>query len=41
MNPAGEPDFNSMFDNSSTPVQQAMSNDPMPANFGGFGNNLF
>ncbi len=41
MNPAGEPDFNSMFDHSSTPVQQAMSNDPMPANFGGFGNNLF
>ncbi len=41
VNPAAEPDFNSMFDKSSTPVQPPVQNDPMPANFGGFGNNLF
>ena len=40
-NPIAEPDFNSMFDKTSTPVQDNMQNDPMPANFGGFGNNLF
>jgi hypothetical protein len=41
VNPVGEPDFNSMFDKTSTPVQENVQNDPMPANFGGFGNNLF
>ena len=41
LNPITEPDFNSMFDHSSTPVQEQLSNDPAPANFGGFGNNLF
>jgi hypothetical protein len=41
VNPVAEPDFNSMFDKSSTPVQPPVQNDPMPANFGGFGNNLF
>lgn len=41
VNPIAEPDFNSMFDKSSTPVQPPVQNDPMPANFGGFGNNLF
>jgi len=41
VNPIAEPDFNSMFDKTSTPVQENVQNDPMPANFGGFGNNLF
>jgi len=41
VNPITEPDFNSMFQHSSTPVQEPVANDPMPSNFGGLGNNLF
>lgn len=36
-----EPDFNSMFAGPSTPLVNSGASDPMPANFGGFGNNMF
>jgi len=35
-----EPDFNSMFAGPSAPMVNTAS-EPMPANFGGFGNNMF
>jgi hypothetical protein len=40
-NPVSDPDFNSMFDRTSSPVQEPLSAGPMPSNFNGFGNNLF
>ena len=36
-----ETDFNSMFAGPSTPMVNTASSEPMPANFGGFGNNMF
>jgi hypothetical protein len=36
-----EPDFNSMFAGPTTPQVSPMAAEPMPSNFGGFGNNMF
>jgi|LauGreDrversion4_2_1035121.scaffolds.fasta_scaffold06956_10 hypothetical protein len=36
-----EPDFNSMFAGPSNPQVSPMAAEPMPSNFGGFGNNMF
>jgi|LauGreDrversion4_2_1035121.scaffolds.fasta_scaffold01860_13 hypothetical protein len=36
-----EPDFNPMFSSPTAPAVNPPSMDPMPANFGGFGNNMF
>jgi len=40
-NPISDPDITSMFDTSGSPVQEQLPTGPMPANFSGFGNNLF
>ena len=36
-----EPDFNPMFSSPTAPAVSGPSNEPMPSNFGGFGNNMF
>jgi len=36
-----EPDFTGMFAGPSTPMVNTAASEPMPANFGGFGNNTF
>jgi hypothetical protein len=36
-----EPDFTGMFAGPSTPMVNTSSSEPMPSNFGGFGNNMF